>query len=110
MKHNLNTILLSVEECIMMKHLLWVNKQIRAKIRRKDKFHKLAKQTGNHRLFDKWKAIRAEIKSDIKKAHDEYVNNLIGDIDQNSKPFWKYINSQKMIAKEFPIYKPKTGS
>ena len=50
------------------KHLPWVSKQIRAKIRRKDKFHKLAKQIGNPRLFDKWKAIRAEIKSDIKNS------------------------------------------
>ena len=69
------------------RQLPWVRKQIRAKIRRKDKFHKLAKQTGNPRLFEKWKAIRAEIKIDIKKAPDEYVNNLIGDIGQDSKPF-----------------------
>ena len=77
------------------KHLPWVSKQIRYEIRRKDKVHKLAQQTGNPKLFNKWKFIRAEIKQDIKTAHDAYVNNLVGDISADSKPFWKYINSQK---------------
>ena len=35
------------------KHLPWISKSIRAKIRRKDKVHKLAKQTGNSRFW-KW--------------------------------------------------------
>ena len=77
------------------KHLPWISKQIRTKMRRKDRIHKLAKQTGSLKLLNKWKALRAEIKQDIKNTHDEYVNNMIGDISKDSKPFWKYINSQK---------------
>ena len=52
-------------------------------MRHKEKIHKLAKQTGNPRLLAKWKAFRADIKRDIKVAHDEYVNYLIGDISDH---------------------------
>ena len=92
------------------KHLPWINKQIRTKMRRKEKNHKLAKQTGNPRLLAKWKALRAEIKRDIKVTHDEYVNNLIGDIGKNSKPFWKYINSQKSDRQGIPPLNTNEGS
>ena len=76
-------------------------------MRRKEKIHK---QTGNPRLLAKWKTLRADIKRDIKVAHDEYVNNLIGDISQNSKPFWKYINSQKSDRQGIPPLNTAEGS
>ena len=31
----------------------------------------------------------------MNEAPNTYVNNLIGDIEKDSKPFWKYINNQK---------------
>ena len=92
------------------KHLLWVSKQIGSEIRRKDKIHKLAQQTCNPKLFNKWKSIRAEIKQDIKTAHDAYVNNLIGDISTDSKPFWKYINPHKNDRQGIPPLHTNNGS
>ena len=38
--------------------------------------------------------MRREIKDD-KKQHDLYVNNLVGDVKENPRDFYRYINSQK---------------
>ena len=49
------------------KHLPCITKQIRMKMRRKDRIHKIAKQTGSLKLLNKWEALRTEIEQDIKK-------------------------------------------
>ena len=38
---------------------------------------------------------RQQIKADIKKQHDLYVNKLVGDIKVNPKDFYRYTNCQK---------------
>jgi hypothetical protein len=38
----------------------------------------------------------------VNEAHNTYVNNLIGDIKKDSKPFWKYINNQKADKQGIP--------
>lgn len=38
----------------------------------------------------------------MNEAHNTYVNNLIGDIKKDSKPFWKYINKQKADKQGIP--------
>ena len=43
----------------------------------------------------KFDSLRKEIKADIRKQHDLYVNNLVGDIKANPRDFYRYINSQK---------------
>ena len=41
----------------------------------------------------KFESLRREIKADIKKQHDLYVNNFVGDVKVNSRDFYSYINS-----------------
>ena len=43
------------------------------------------------------------IKADIRRQHDLYVNNLVGDVRANSRDCYRYINSQKNIPKVFPL-------
>ena len=38
----------------------------------------------------------------MNEAHNTYVNNLIGDIKKDSKPFWKNINNQKADKQGIP--------
>jgi exonuclease III len=85
--------------------LPWINNSIRALIRRKNKTHAKAKQTGSIRLKNRWKTIRANIKKEINQAHDNYINNMLGDIKQDPKPFWKYINRQKTDNHRIPPLK-----
>ena len=47
-------------------------------------------------------SLRREIKADVKKQHDLYVNNLVGDIKANTRDFYRYINGQKKDAQGIP--------
>ena len=46
----------------------------------------------------------------MKKQHDLYVNNLVGDIKANPRDFYRYINSQKKDTQGTPPLKRRNGS
>ena len=69
----------------------WITSEIRRKILRRNQTHAKAKQTGGKKLRSKFETLRREIKDDVRKRHDLYVNNLVGDVKANHR----YINSQK---------------
>ena len=52
---------------------------------------------------------RRDIKADIRKQHDLYVNNLVGDVQANPKDFYFYINSQKKDTQGIPPLKKRKG-
>ena len=45
----------------------------------------------------------------IRKQHDLYVNNLVGDVKANPKDFYRYIKSQKKNAQGIPPLKKRNG-
>ena len=55
----------------------WITPEIRRKIRRQNKTHAKAKKTGSSKLRSKFETLRREIKADVRKQHDLYVNNLV---------------------------------
>ena len=85
----------------------WITPEIRRKIRRKNKTHAKAKKTGSSKLRSKFETLRKEIKADVRKQHDLYVNNLAGDVKANPRDFYRYINSQK--KKTPKIFHPRKG-
>ena len=42
-----------------------------------------AKKTGSAKFRSKYESLRREIKADIRKQHDLYMNNLVGDVKAN---------------------------
>ena len=54
--------------------------------------------------------MRREIKTDVKKQHDSYVNNLVGDIKANPRDFYRYINCQKKDTQCIPPLKRRNGN
>ena len=87
----------------------WITSEIRRKIRRRNKTHAKAKKTGSSKLRSKFETLRREIKADIRKQHDLYVNNLNGDVKANPRDFYRYINSQKKDTQGMPPLKRKNG-
>ena len=85
----------------------WITPKIRRKIRRRNKTHAKAKKTGSSKLRSKFETLRREIKADVKKQHDLYVSNLVGDIKANPRDFYRYINDQK---KDIPTLKSRSGN
>ena len=65
--------------------------------------HAKTKMTGSAKIRAKFETLRREIKADIRKQHDLYVNNLVGDLKANPKDFYRYINSQKKDAQGIPL-------
>ena len=54
----------------------WITPEIRRKIRRKNKTHAKAKKPGSSKLRSKFETLRREIKADVRKQHDLFVNNF----------------------------------
>ena len=88
----------------------WTTPEIRRKIRRKNATHAKAKKTGSAKFRSKFESLRKEIKADIRKQHDLYVNNLVGDVKANPRDFYRYINSQKKDIQCIPPLKKRNGS
>ena len=88
----------------------WITPEIRRKIRRRNKTHAKAKKTGSSKLRSKFETLRREIKADVKKQHDLYVNNLVGDIKANPRDFYRYINGQKKDTQCIPPLKRRNGN
>ena len=88
----------------------WITPEIRRKIRRRNKTHAKAKKTGSSKLSSKFEPLRREIKADVKKQHDLYVNNLVGDIKAYPIHFYRYINGQKKDAHGIPPLKRRNGN
>ena len=79
-------------------------------IRKRNKPHAKAKKTGNSMLKTRFQELRKKIKTEIKKQHDLYVNNLVGDIRSNPRNFYRYANSQRKDSQEIPPLKKRHGS
>ena len=88
----------------------WITPEIRRKIRRTNKTHAKAKKTSSSKPRSKFETLRREIKADVRKQHDLYVNNLAGDVKANPRDFYRYINSQKKDTQGIPPLKRKNGN
>ena len=88
----------------------WITSEIRRNIRRRNKTHAKAKKTGSKKLRSKFETLRSEIKDDVRKQHNLYVNNLVGDVKANPRDFYRYINSQKKDNQGIPPLKRRGGT
>ena len=85
----------------------WIIPEIRRKIRRRT--HAKAKKTGSSKFKSKFETLSREIKADVRKQYDLYVNNLVCDVKANPRDFYLYINSQKKDTQGIPPLKRKNG-
>ena len=69
--------------------------------------HAKAKKTGSAKFRTKFETLKREIKADIRKRHELYVNNLVGDVKANPRDFYRYINSQKKNVQGIPPLKKR---
>ena len=61
------------------------------------------------KLRSKFETLKREIKADVRKQHDLYVNYLVGDVKANPRDFYRYINSQKKDTQGISPLKMKNG-
>ena len=94
----------------MVSSVPWITLEIRRKIHRRNETYAKAKKMGNKKPRSKFETLRREIKDDVRKQHNLYVNNLVGDIKTNPRDFYRYINSQKKDNQGIPPFKRKEGT
>ena len=70
----------------------------------KNATHAKTKKTGSAKFRSKFETLRREIKADIRKQHDLFVNNLVGDVKANSRGFYRYIKIQKKDTQGIPPF------
>ena len=87
--------------------VLWIIPELEERL---NATHAKAKKSGSAKIRAKFETLRREIKADIRKQHDLYVNNLLGDVKANLKDFYRDINSQRKDAQGIPPLKKKNGS
>ena len=74
----------------------WIDTDIRRAIRRKQRAHAKAKETGKKKDRDRYRRLQLEVKDSIKKASRNYLNNIVtDDFKSNSKKFWAYVKSKR---------------
>ena len=54
--------------------------------------------------------MRREIKDDVRKQQDLYVNNLVGNVKASPRVFYRYINSRKKDNQGIPPLKRRGGT
>ena len=69
----------------------------------------MAKKTGSSKFRSKFETLWREIKADVRKQYDLYVNYLVGNVKANPRDFYPYINSQKKDIQGIPPLKRKNG-
>jgi hypothetical protein len=75
----------------------WFTHKLRRAVRRKHRLYTKARSTNSDQSWAKYKEAKKHTQNAIKKAHWDYVNNvLIESMEKKeSKPFWNYIKSKK---------------
>ena len=76
-------------------NLSWFNRDLTRMTKRKQRLYNKAKQSKSQADWDKYKQCKKATTSEIRKAHNEYVERkLIRGLDEGStKPFWRYVKS-----------------
>ena len=76
----------------------WLNTHIKRLIRKKKKFYKKIKNCQSEPLKAKLKSIFQEVKKETqkecRKAHNNYLNDIVDNGDLNKKKFWNFIKNK----------------
>ena len=72
----------------------WINTSIKRLIRKKKKWFKKFKSCSSERVKNKYLTIKKTCQRECRKAHNNYVKELVTDETPNNKRLWQYIKSK----------------
>ena len=72
----------------------WINTQIKRLIRNKNIWYQKAVTRNDTQTWKKYSEYKRLVQKSCRKAHDDYVQDLIT-VDNSNKKFWSYIKSQR---------------
>ena len=72
----------------------WMTKPILREINKKKRWHRIAKESGMRKHWDRYLEIQKSVKKNSKKAFWNYMNNILTPkVEENPKIFWRYIKA-----------------
>ena len=84
----------------------WVTKDIKRRIRQKQRLYNKAKKSKNDGDWARFKMARRCIKQDIKTAHDQYLCNILNISEPtNHNKIWSYVKKQRKDSVGIPPLK-----
>ena len=71
----------------------WISRSIKRDINKKHRLYNKARTLGTPSCWDQFKKLRRQVDRKIRKAHKDYIHDVIGDSlkSNNTKPFWNFI-------------------
>lgn len=81
---------------------LWFSPSLKKKVIEKKIAHKQYKTTGNHNHYIKFKNLRHECDLLSKVCYRNYVDNVEGQLKENSASFWRFVRDKKNNGHNIP--------
>ena len=75
-------------------NLPWMNTTLRRMCRKKQRLYNTAKQSQAPNRWAKFKSHKRDTLKELRRARWLYINNIL-QLSGDSKPFWKYVKSQR---------------
>lgn len=75
------------------RNLPWMSREIRQKIKKRNRLYKEARTSGNQGMLMKYKSLRNELVSLLRQSKIDYVRRVSK--DRNKKRYWKAIKFLK---------------
>ena len=72
--------------------LPWMTKELKHKIRQKNRWYKKSKERKSHKVWSKYKWLQKEVKKEMQTAYWNYITNVLSPkMEDNPKIFWRFI-------------------
>ena len=77
--------------------LPWLSPELKRQCNKKQRLYNKARKSKNPAHWAEYKCLSKENRKMLRKAHWKHLNRVLEDAEQegNSKPFWRYIKSQR---------------
>ena len=86
--------------------LPWMNQNIKKLMRKRDRLHKLCKNSFSETKYAEFKSLKHLVQKEMRSAYWSYTNNLIapeGQCHSNQKRFWSYIKALRRENTNIPV-------
>ena len=91
------------------RHLSWITRDIKRQMRKRDKLHSKAKRNPSSNSWSVYRQYRNRVTSVVRKAHQDYVNNIIGtSLTEKPKCFWSYVKLMRTENLGIPTLRTAT--
>jgi len=84
-------------------HLPWISLNLKRQMRKRDKLLSKAKKSKSPKAWCVYKQQRNKVTKALKDAHNDYLNNVIGEnLENDPKKFWRYVKRSRSDGSNIP--------